>query len=169
MVRLCRDDEFDVIYSIINDAAEAYRNVIPDDCWHTPYMGDDELRREFQAGVVFSVEERGDKVLGVMGLQEVADVTLIRHAYVRTEHQGKGIGGTLLSALKKGTTRPLLIGTWAAAAWAISFYESYGFRSVDVETKEKLLSTYWSVSIRQAATSVVLADAKWWESVADSP
>ncbi len=169
MVRPSRDDEFDVIHAIINDAAEAYRDVIPQDCWHTPYMGDDELRREIQTGVAFSVEERNHEVLGVMGLQDVADVTLIRHAYVRTKDQGQGIGSSLLSALKEIATRPLLIGTWAAATWAISFYEGHGFRLVDVETKENLLDTYWSVPSRQATTSVVLADQMWWESVAGKP
>ena len=169
MVRPSRDDEFDIIHAIINDAAEAYRDVIPQDCWHTPYMGEDELRREIQAGVVFSVEERNHEVLGVMGLQDVADVTLIRHAYVRTNHQGQGIGSSLLSALKEIAARPLLIGTWAAATWAISFYEGHGFHLVDVETKEKLLNTYWSVPSRQTTTSVVLADQMWWQSVAGKP
>jgi len=163
MIRPCTNDDFDAIHDIINDAAEAYRGVIPADCWHTPYMSTDELNAELMAGVIFSGEDDGNALRGVMGRQDIADVTLIRHAYVRTEEQGKGIGGELLEAVKPETSCPLLIGTWAAATWAISFYEAHGFRLVEPEKKDTLLSTYWSVSSRQSDTSVVLADEMWWK------
>ncbi len=125
-------------------------------------MPQEELRDEIEAGVVFWGYEEKDRLLGVMGLQAVKDVTLIRHSYVRTSRRNEGIGGKLLSHLKAQTGRPLLVGTWAAAVWAIQFYEKRGFRLVSPEDKERLLKKYWSIPVRQVETSVVLADAKWF-------
>ena len=122
-IRLCRDDERDDILSIINAAAEAYRGVIPADRWHEPYMPGDEFDRERAAGVVFwGYTDRG-RLAGVMGLQDVRDVSLIRHAYVVPAKQRDGIGGKLLAHLLAMSTKPMLVGTWAAATWAIRFYE----------------------------------------------
>src|SRR5262245_34261219 len=142
MIRRCTDDDVAVIDEIINEAAVAYRGVIPDDCWHEPYMKRSELLAEIAAGVEFWGWEEGS-LAGVMGLQKVRDVTLIRHAYVRPSHQGKGVGGTLLIELANRTTGPLLIGTWAAAEWAVRFYQRHGFRLVDRDEKDRLLGTYW--------------------------
>ncbi len=147
---------------IIDDAARAYQGVIPADCWREPYMSREELRREIEAGVVFWGYDEGELV-GVIGIQDVRDVTLFRHAYVRTRMRNRGIGGKLLSFLHGQTKRPVLIGTWAAAEWAIRFYESHGFRLVTMEEKDRLLRKYWSIPERQAETSVVLADEKWFE------
>ena len=127
MIRPCIDADFDAMYSIINEAAEAYRGVIPADRWHEPYMPVEELRHEIQSGVRFWGCEEDGELVGVMGIQDVQDVTLIRHAYVRTAQRSKGIGGKLLAELRKLTARPVLIGTWAAATWAIRFYEKHGF------------------------------------------
>ena len=162
MIRKCTDGEFETIYSIINEAANAYRGVIPDDRWHEPYMPEAELRQEIDDGVVFWGYEENEELLGVMGIQHVQDVTLIRHAYVRTFHQNRGIGGKLLSALRQQTNRPTLVGTWAAAVWAIRFYEKRGFRRVSTEEKDRLLRKYWSIPERQVDTSVVLADKRWF-------
>jgi N-acetylglutamate synthase-like GNAT family acetyltransferase len=163
MIRPCTDADFAAMAAIINEAAEAYRGVIPADRWHEPYMPPDELRREIQSGVCFwGYEDRGELV-GVMGVQDVQDVTLIRHAYVRTANRNSGIGGCLLAELRRLTTRPVLIGTWAAAAWAVRFYEKHGFRMVTPEEKDRLLKKYWSIPERQVETSVVLADARWFE------
>jgi GNAT superfamily N-acetyltransferase len=158
MIRRCDDSEFELIYSVINDAAQAYKGVIPEDCWKEPYMPRDELRHELNGGVVFWGYEEEGELAGVMGIQHIQDVTLIRHAYVRTAKRNKGIGGKLLLFLRKQTTRPVLIGTWADAVWAISFYERYGFRLVSPEEKDRLLRSYWSIPDRQIETSVVLAD-----------
>jgi GNAT superfamily N-acetyltransferase len=148
--------------AIINDAALAYRGVIPDDRWQEPYMTRDYLRHEIDAGVVFWGYEEQSSLLGMMGIQEVQDVTLIRHAYVRTASRGKGIGGELLAHLKTLTKRPTLVGTWAAANWAVRFYEKHGFRLVTWEEKERLLREYWNIPERQTETSVVLADKRWF-------
>ena len=162
MIRRCDDKDLDVILPIINDAAQAYKGVIPADRWKEPYMSKDHLRYEMDAGVVFwGYEEKGE-MLGVMGIQDVQDVTLIRHAYVRMSHRNHGIGGMLIVHLKTLTTRPTLVGTWAAASWAIRFYEKNGFRLVTREEKERLLRKYWSIPERQSETSVVLADPKWF-------
>ena len=126
MIRPCTIADFDSIYAIVNEAAEAYRGVIPADCWHEPYMSQRELRHEIESGVQFWGYEEDRQLLGVMGIQAVQDVTLIRHAYVRTARRGQGIGGQLLAELRTQTTRPILIGTWAAATWAIQFYEKHG-------------------------------------------
>lgn len=146
---------------IVNDAAVAYRGHIPADRWHEPYMPLEELRSEIAAGVRFLGVERAGALLGIMGSQEVKDVTLIRHAYVRTSERGHGLGTLLLKQLLETTTRPVLIGTWRAATWAISFYERHGFQVVGDEEKNRLLKRYWTVPDRQIETSVVLADARW--------
>lgn len=157
-IRPCNDGDFEAIYTIINDAAQAYRGMIPPDRWHEPYMPREELRNEIESGVRFWGYEESGELAGVMGIQDVQDVTLIRHAYVRTASRSKGIGGKLLCELRRLTTRPILIGTWAAATWAIRFYERHGFRQVSVEEKNRLLKTYWTIPERQVETSVVLAE-----------
>ena len=149
-----------MIYKIINDAAFAYNGIIPKDRWKEPYMSREELRHEIDEGVVFyGYEEDGD-LKGVMGIQDVQDVTLIRHAYVRTAERNKGIGSKLMSHLRQMTDRPILIGTWADAVWAIRFYEKHGFRLVSTEEKNCLLKKYWRIPERQVETSVVLAEKK---------
>ena len=156
MIRRCTNADIGVIESIVNEAAARYRGAIPDDCWHEPYMSRVALESEIAAGVNFwGWEERGE-LIGVMGVQRVLDATLIRHAYVRTDQQGRGIGGALLESLKRQVTGPLLIGTWAAAEWAIRFYQGHGFRLVSTEEKNRLLDTYWTIPDRQRDTSVVL-------------
>ncbi len=161
MIRPCGPGDRDAVLAVINDAAQAYRGVIPPDRWHEPYMSRDELEREVAHGVVFSGWFEDGELIGVMGVQPVDEVTLIRHAYVRTDRQRAGIGSTLLDHLLAGTRTPVLIGTWAAARWAIAFYERHGFRVVDEETKDRLLRRYWSIPDRQIETSVVLADERW--------
>lgn len=161
MIRLCTEDDVHSLYAIINDAASAYKGHIPEDCWHEPYMSLDQLRLELDAGVVFWGYEEEDKLAGIMGIQHVQDVSLIRHAYVRTACRSKGIGGALISHLKTLTTRPALVGTWAAAVWAIRFYEKHGFHLVDTAEKNRLLGKYWSITERQTETSVVLTDNSW--------
>lgn len=163
MIRRCNDSDFDEIFVIINDAARAYEGVIPVDRWKAPYMSKEELSREMKEGVVFWGYEEEDRLFGVMGIQDVKDVSLIRHAYVRTTSRNQGIGGQLLFHLHSQTFRPLLVGTWANALWAIQFYEKRGFRQVNKETKDRLLREYWSIPERQVETSVVLADKKWYE------
>lgn len=156
MIRRCTAADLATIDSIINEAAEKYRGVIPVDCWHEPYMSRAELEREIAAGVKFSGWEEGGELIGVMGVQRMNDATLIRHAYVRTAQQGKGIGGKLLKAFSTQVEGKLLIGTWADASWAIQFYQGHGFRLVPQEEKNRLLNTYWNISPRQRDTSVVL-------------
>ena len=163
VIRRCNNSEFDTIYEIINDAAQAYKGVIPADCWKEPYMSEDELRHEIDEGVAFWGYEEDRELVGVVGIQHVQDVALIRHAYVRTAKRNRGIGGRLLSNLRKQTTRPILVGTWADAVWAIRFYEKRGFRLVSREEKDRLLREYWSIPERQIETSVVLADQKWFD------
>ena len=161
MIRKCDDGDFEKIYEIINEAAEVYKGIIPADRWKEPYMPRDELRHEIDADVQFWGYEEGGELLGVMGIQDVLDVTLIRHAYVRTAQQNKGIGGKLLSHLRTLTSRPILLGTWADATWAIRFYEKHGFRLVTPEEKDRLLRKYWSIPDRQIETSVVLVEESW--------
>ena len=161
VIRQCIDRDFEAILAIINDGAEAYRSVIPPDRWKEPYMGADELRHEIASGVSFSGAERDDALVGVMGVQPVTDVILIRHAYVRTACQNQGIGGELLRHLTDRVDRPVLIGTWAAARWAIRFYEGHGFKMVERDDKDRLLKTYWSIPERQIDTSIVLANGRW--------
>ena len=155
MIRRCREDELAAIGAIVNAAAVVYRGVIPEDRWHEPYMPAAELKGEIAAGVEFWGYEDGGEVIGVMGIQPVQDVTLIRHAYVSPAAQGRGIGGALLAALDARGTGQLLVGTWAAASWAIRFYERHGF--VPVDDPATLLRRYWSIPERQIETSVVLA------------
>jgi GNAT superfamily N-acetyltransferase len=156
--RPCRDDEREEILAIINAAAEAYRGVIPADRWHDPYMDAEELDGEIAAGVRFWGCARDGRLAGVMGIQSVRDVDLIRHAYVRPSSQRRGVGAALLRYLREGTTRPLLVGTWATASWAIDFYRRHGFELVSPERKAELLRSYWTIPERQIETSVVLAD-----------
>ena len=156
MIRRCTDADVSAILAIINDAAEAYRGVIPADCWHEPYMTGGYLRDELAAGVEFIGSYDDGALDGVMGLQKVRDVTLIRHAYVRPSHQSKGVGGALMGALLTNVDGPLLVGTWAAASWAIRFYEKHGFRLVGPDEKDRLLEAYWTIPPRQRETSVVL-------------
>jgi N-acetylglutamate synthase-like GNAT family acetyltransferase len=163
VIRRCKTEEFDEIYEVINDAAARYKGVIPPDRWKDPYMAREELRHEIDDGVVFWGYYEEDELVGVMGIQPVQDVTLIRHAYVRVAKQNQGIANKLLSRLRKEATRPILIGTWAAAVWAIRFYEKHGFKLVSQEEKDRLLRKYWSIPERQVSTSVVLADEKWFE------
>jgi N-acetylglutamate synthase-like GNAT family acetyltransferase len=161
MIRPCDDNDLEAICAIVNEAAEAYRGVIPADRWKEPYMPRQELRHEIDSGVVFWGYEEDGQLAGVMGIQDVQDVTLIRHAYVRTASQGRGIGGKLLNHLLGQARRPVLIGTWAAAVWAIGFYQGHGFRLVTPAQKDLLLKKYWSIPDRQVETSVVLADENW--------
>jgi len=163
MVRRCDDRDFESIWTIINDGARAYKDTIPADRWTEPYMSQEKLRHEIAEGVVFWGYEEAGCLIGVMGLQQVQDVTLIRHAYVRTTSQKRGIGALLLSHLREMASGPVLIGTWADAVWAIRFYERYGFQIVGPDEKHRLLKKYWTVPDRQIETSVVLADAKWQE------
>src|SRR5215813_1579935 len=161
MIRQCDAQDFAEIWTIINDGARVYKGVIPADRWSEPYMSLEHLRHEIDEGVLFwGYEERGT-LLGAMGIQHVQDVTLIRHAYVRTAQQKRGIGALLLTHLRRLTVRPVLIGTWADAVWAIRFYEKHGFQKVSPREKDLLLKKYWSIPERQMATSIVLADSEW--------
>ena len=157
-IRLCRDDERTVILAIVNAAAEAYRGVIPADRWHDPYMDSHELDGEIAAGVALWGYEANGTLIGVMGIQPVRDVDLIRHAYVRPGTQRRGVGGALLLHLRGLTARRMLVGTWAAADWAIRFYLRNGFELVTPDHKTALLKTYWTIPDRQVETSVVLAN-----------
>jgi len=157
MISKSEHKDFDTIYEIINDASSAYRGIIPEDRWHEPYMSRQELQGQIDDGVLFWCYRENNKILGVMGIQDKSDVTLIRHAYVRTIDRNKGIGGKLLTHLSEFTQKPILIGTWADATWAIEFYKKYGFALVSHADKERLLRKYWSIPDRQIETSVVLA------------
>jgi len=160
MIRPCADADFHAILEIINDAAQAYRGIIPADRWHEPYMPEAELAGQMESGVRFWGYEENGELSGVMGIQDVRDVTLIRHAYVRTVHRNRGIGASLLVHLRTLTAKPILIGTWAAADWAIRFYEKNGFALIGGDEKNRLLRTYWSIPDRQIETSVVLAETR---------
>jgi GNAT superfamily N-acetyltransferase len=157
-LRPCRTDEHATVLDIINAAAAAYRDVIPPDRWHDPYMSRTDLESELAAGVSFWGYERAGELIGVMGIQPVRDVDLIRHAYVLPAHQRHGIGAALLEHLRRRTERRVLVGTWAAATWAIAFYRRHGFELVPQERKAELLRTYWTIPDRQIQTSVVLAN-----------
>ena len=159
-IRPCREDERDAILAIVNAAAEAYRGVIPADRWHEPYMPPSELEGEIAAGVAFWGYEADGDLIGIMGIQPVGDVELIRHAYVSPGSQGRGVGGALLEHLARRSTRPMLVGTWAAAEWAIRFYRRHGFEQVSPERKTELLKIYWTIPERQIETSVVLSSAR---------
>ena len=165
MIRQCDHDDFERIKSVINESACAYKGVIPDDCWKQPYMSREDLRDEINDGVQFWGYEEDGELIGVIGFQYIQGAALIRHAYVRTSKQNHGIGGKLLSFLQDQTTRPLLVGTWADAVWAVRFYEKHGFQVVSAQEKDRLLRKYWSIPDRQIETSVVLADQKWLSSL----
>jgi N-acetylglutamate synthase-like GNAT family acetyltransferase len=160
MIRPCTDADMPAIEAIINEAAQRYKGAIPADCWHEPYMPRTVLLEEIAAGVNFWGWEDTGALVGVMGVQKVKDATLIRHAYVRASQQGRGIGGALLKMLAAQGSRPLLVGTWAAATWAIRFYQQHGFRLLSPEEKDRLLTTYWTISHRQQETSVVLIQSQ---------
>ena len=160
MIQLCGVNDIETIYDIINDAAQAYKGIIPKDRYKEPYMTLEELNEEINDGVLFWGYEIDNEIVGVMGLQEKGEVSLIRHAYVRTDQRSKGIGGHLLSFLitDTDTDKTILIGTWESAFWAIGFYEKHGFQVVSKESKENLLRQYWHVPDEQIQTSVVLTN-----------
>lgn len=161
MIRICTPDDLTAICAIINDAAQAYRGVIPVDRWHEPYMPPEELKREIESGVAFWGFEADGALAGVMGIQDRGEVDLIRHAYVRTQSRRAGIGSELLRHLERMSAKPILIGTWTDAAWAIRFYEKHGYRALGRPETEPLLARYWTIPERQIATSVVLASPRW--------
>jgi len=163
MIRRCNQGDVKQIWVIINDGARAYKGVIPADRWTEPYMSKGELQHEIEQGVVFWGYEENGTLQGVMGIQRVQDVTLIRHSYVRSSTQNRGIGSQLLAHLLDLAESPVLIGTWADAVWAIRFYQKHGFQVMSLLEKEKLLRRYWTIPERQAETSVVLADPKYRE------
>jgi GNAT superfamily N-acetyltransferase len=163
MIRSCDLQDIEVIHQIINDGARAYKGTIPAHRWREPYMSMSELQQEMAQGVAFWGYEENGGLVGVMGLQKVRDVTLIRHAYVRTSARRRGIGADLLHHLRELTSEPMLIGTWEDAIWAINFYKKNGFRLVSRPDKCGLLRRYWNVPERQIETSVVLADVRWWQ------
>jgi N-acetylglutamate synthase-like GNAT family acetyltransferase len=160
-VRRCEGADFEATWTIINDGAQSYNGYVPADCLRNPYMSRQELQHEISDGVQFWGYQADDALIAVMGLQQVQDVTLIRHAYVRATSQHQGIGGELLSYLLARVEGPVLIGTWADATWAIRFYQRHGFRVVAMLEKTLLLRKYWSISERQIETSVVLANGLW--------
>ena len=162
MIRQCEKSDFNNLLEIINDAAQAYKGIIPDDRWNDPYMSDKELRTEIEDGTDFWGSEIDGELLGVMGIQDKGDVTLIRHAYVRKRAQKLGIGTNLLRFLEDLTDKPILIGTWAPASWAISFYQKNGYHPVSEKERNRLLRTYWSIPERQEETSTVLANQAWF-------
>lgn len=153
--------DFEGMFEVVNAAAVAYKGVIPADRWHEPYMPRDDLQHEIEAGVAFWVAEEGGRLLGIMGIQDKGDVALVRHAYVAPNLQRKGVGTMLLHHVQSLVSKPVLIGTWADASWAIDFYRRNGFTLVSNEVKEMLLRKYWSIPARQVETSVVLADERW--------
>jgi GNAT superfamily N-acetyltransferase len=161
MIRKCTDSDFESIYRIINNAAATYKGIIPDDRWHEPYMPRAELEAEIRDGVVFWCLEEGGNLVGVMGIQDKGGVNLVRHSYVLTSAQRKGVGRKLLHHLRGLTENPMLIGTWRDATWAVSFYEKNGYTLLHEQEKNRLLRKYWSIPERQVETSVVLADRKW--------
>jgi len=161
MIILSKEADFTQIHEIINDAASAYKGIIPEDRWHDPYMSEEDLQTQINDGVKFWCYIENENIIGVMGIQEKDEVTLIRHAYVRTIFRNKGIGGQLLQHLATLTSKPILIGTWADASWAIDFYKRHGFHLVSFEEKEQLLRKYWNIPVRQIETSVVLASSNW--------
>jgi GNAT superfamily N-acetyltransferase len=165
-IRRCGAQDLPRLFSIINDAAQAYKGIIPADRWHEPYMALDELQREIDGGIAFwgcmlGGESSDGQLVGVMGIQDRGEVDLIRHAYVQTDQRRKGIGEKLLRALETLSAKPVLIGTWSAATWAIRFYEKNGYRELSRAETERVLRKYWSIPERQIETSVVLANARW--------
>ena len=161
MIRRCDQKDFAAILKIINAAAQAYKGGIPADRWHEPYMSRRQLQKEIHVGVSFwGLEEEGG-LIGVMGIQDKGEVTLIRHAYVRSRLRNRGTGSRLLRFLESMTEKPILIGRWADAIWALSFYQKNGYRFVSTDEKNHLLKKYWTIPERQIETSVVLAGTKW--------
>ena len=161
VIRRSAEADFAPMLAIVNDAARAYRGVIPADRWHEPYMPADELERQIADGVVFWVAEQDGRLTGVMGIQDKGDVALVRHAYVASNTQRSGVGTKLLRHVESLVDKPILIGTWATASWAIDFYRRNGFTLVSSEDKDQLLRRYWSIPARQIETSVVLANQRW--------
>jgi len=157
MLSSCTTSDTARVWQIINEAATAYKGIIPADRWHEPYMPLAELQSEIEAGVEFTGYRDDGELVGVMGSQDVLDVTLIRHAYVLTDYQGRGIGGRLLEHVLGKTSQPLLVGTWTAAVWAIRFYERHGFTATSPEETRRLLKKYWTIPERQIETSIVLS------------
>ena len=160
MLRKSTQDDFRQIHEIINDAASAYKGIVPADCWHEPYMPRTELEEQIADGVQFTCFVEADKIVGVMGIQDKGEVNLIRHAYVASERRGGGIGGVLLRELVENSSKPILIGTWKAANWAIRFYKKHGFAQVSEQEKNRLLKRFWNIPDRQIETSVVLKDQR---------
>jgi N-acetylglutamate synthase-like GNAT family acetyltransferase len=167
-IRAATPGDLEAIVTIINDAAQAYRGVIPADRWHDPYMPRDELEREISLGVRFWVAEEGGEVIGAMGIQDKGDVALVRHAYVSTKVQRGGVGTRLLRCVEAVFAKPILIGTWTDAEWAIGFYQRNGYTLISEARKAELLRKYWTIPDRQIETSVVLADARWMRERADA-
>ena len=164
IIRGSTNADFNAMLAIINDAAQVYRGVIPPDRWHEPYMPAEELEKEITTGgIAFWVAEQDGRLAGVMGVQDKGDVALVRHAYVVRTTQRTGVGTHLLQHVKGLVAKPILIGTWASATWAIDFYRRNGFTLVSEAEKNRLLRTYWSIPARQIETSVVLADDRWLE------
>jgi GNAT superfamily N-acetyltransferase len=161
MIRRCTDADRPAVIEIINDAAQAYKGVIPADRWHEPYMALEALQREIADGVEFWGDEVDGVLLGVMGIQQRGEVDLIRHAYVRSRARRRGVGARLLAHLVATARKPLLVGTWADARWAVQFYEKNGFRLLSREETGRLLRRFWNVPERQIETSVVLASPAW--------
>ncbi len=162
-LRRYREEDFADVLRIVNDAAQVYRGAIPGDCWHEPYMPAGELGKEIAGGVEFWVAERNGRPVGVMGIQDRGEVALVRHAYVAPDAQRSGAGSALLRHIEGLAQKPILIGTWAASAWAIAFYRKHGYTLLPGKEKEFLLRKYWSIPQRQVETSVVLADRRWME------
>ena len=163
MIRKCTESDLNTIFEIINDAAIAYKGIIPGDRWHEPYMPAEEVLHEIEDGVIFWGFVKAGNLLGVMGIQDKGDVALIRHAYVRTRSRKQGIGENLLLHLEGLTEKPILVGTWKAASWAVSFYRKNGYTLVSEKEKNRLLQKYWSIPERQIETSVVLVNKTWVE------
>jgi N-acetylglutamate synthase-like GNAT family acetyltransferase len=163
LIRKFLEGDLPAALAIVNDAAQAYRGVIPADRWHEPYMPREELMEEIARGVAFWVAEEDRRLLGVMGIQDKGEVALVRHAYVAPDLQRKGVGTSLLRQVQALTSKPILIGTWADASWAIEFYRRNGFVLVASGEKDSLLRRFWSIPARQMETSVVLADRRWMD------
>jgi GNAT superfamily N-acetyltransferase len=163
LIRKSVEADLAAMLAIVNEAAQAYRGVIPADRWHEPYMPRDELVKEIAGGVVFWVAEQEGRLLGVMGIQDKGAVALVRHAYVAPTIQRIGVGTRLLRHVEGLADKPILIGTWADASWAIEFYRRNGFTIVPNDHKERLLRTYWSIPAKQIEASVVLGDGRWME------